>query len=216
MNRKRSQLQAYFAGIFDGEGHVGIKPTTSSGGKYKTYTAVATLKMNDPQAVMLIAREYPEALTYASVDKYGKLNYQVYFGHHKAYRFLEEILPFLIIKHEQVKVTLSFLAHKRRDHAPGWAKGHPRGTRMPECLRCLRSEAALKSIRAEPKKVNSVNALLQHEMREYRAKPEEVAEDVRVMTSTMRELLEGVETRVSESNKPISAFEKEIVQQEAA
>jgi hypothetical protein len=119
------------------------------------------------------------------------------------------------VKHEQAKVALSFLAHKRRDHAQGWQKGQPRGTKLPECERCKRAAATVLALRAEVKDVNSVNALLTHEMREYRAKPEEVAQDVEWMTSKMRELQEGLETRLSESNKAISASEKDIVQQAA-
>lgn len=214
MNRKRSQLQAYFAGIFDGEGHVGIRETSSDGGKYKTHVATVVIAMNDPQAVMLIAREYPEGLIYQASTG-GKPAWRIYFSQHKAYRFLLEILPFLLVKHEQVKVTLSFLAHKRRDHVQGWQKGQARGTKMIPCERCQRAAATLLAIRAEGKGVNSVNALLTHEMREYRAKPEEVAADVTWMASRMRELQERVETRLSESNKAISAPEKEIVQQAA-
>lgn len=210
MNRKRSQLQAYFAGIFDGEGHVGIRETSSDGGKYKTHVAVAVIAMNDPQAVMLMAREYPEGLVYQATTG-GKSAWRIYFSQHKAYQFLLEILPFLLVKHEQVKVALSFLAHKRRDHAQGWQKGQPRGTKMPDCDRCRRAAATLLAIRSEVKGMNSVNALLEHEMREYRAKPEEVASDVEWMTTRMRELQEGVETRLSESNKTISVPEKDIV-----
>jgi FtsZ-binding cell division protein ZapB len=161
-----------------------------------------------------MAREYPEGLVYEKVTN-GKRTWQVFFSQHKAYRFLLEILPFLLVKHEQAKVALSFLAHKRRDHAQGWQKGQPRGTKLPECERCKRAAATVLALRAEVKDVNSVNALLTHEMREYRAKPEEVAQDVEWMTSKMRELQEGLETRLSESNKAISASEKDIVQQAA-
>ena len=209
MNRKRSQLQAYFAGIFDGEGHIGIRETKSQGG-YSSWVAVATIAMNDPQAVMLMAREYPEALVYQKTTN-DKPTWQVLFSQHNAYRFLLEILPFLLIKHSQAKVALSFIAHRRRDHVQGWQKGQPRGTKMPECLRCARAAKSLLDIRAEVKGMNSVNALLDHEMREYRAKPEEVANDVAIMVAKLRELQEGVETRLSESNKAISVPEQDIV-----
>ena len=58
-NRKRTALQAYFAGVFDGEGHVGIQWNGS------TYGFRVAIQMDDPQAVLLLWREYPEdALLY--------------------------------------------------------------------------------------------------------------------------------------------------------
>lgn len=69
-------------------------------------------------------------------------------------------------------------------------------------------------MRADNKRVNSVNAFLQHELREYRAKREDVEDDVKIINAKMAELLEGVETRdrTATSVEPISALEQEIVQ----
>lgn len=106
---------------------------------------------------------------------------------------MRAIKPYSIIKLDQIKVGLSFLAHRRRDHSRTKA---PRG----ECARCDWFESTIKEL----KQVNSVNL---PEMREYRAKPEEVGKDQK----SVRELLERVETRLSESNKTNSACEKDIV-----
>lgn len=212
MNRKRSQLQAYFAGIFDGEGHVGIR-------EYKgSYILTAVINMNDPQAIGLMLKEFPEAHSRAVKNVSGTIGFSLQYHQHKAYEFLKELLPFTLVKHEQVKVGLAFLAHRRRDHVnDGWKKGVPRGTKKPECLRCKQYELHLKDIRAENKKVNSVNALLSHEMREYRAKPEEVENDIAFINAKITHLLEGLETRLSQTtdNKTISAFEQDIVQEAA-
>lgn len=200
MNRKRSQLQAYFAGIFDGEGHVSIHNSGS------TYVSRMVVSQDDPQAVLLMAREYPEAVSQYRIHSTGKPYWVVAWNHYKGYQFLEDMLPFLLIKQEQAKVALSFLAHRRRDHGRKGSKG------LYPCLRCERFAALVKEIRARDKGLKTVNALLDHEMREYRAKPEEVADDVRIMSARMRELQEGVETRLSESNKTMSDPEQEIVQ----
>jgi hypothetical protein len=213
MNRKRSQLQSYFAGIFDGEGHVGIRRTADD-----SFVLQVMVNMNDPQAVLLMWREYPEAHTRLVQNASGTQGYHIQYSQHKAYTFLKELLPFTIVKHEQLKIALAFLAHRRRDHVnDGWMKGQPRGTRKPVCERCAKYEQQLKAVRAESKRVNSVNALLEHQMREYRAKPEEVSNDVAAMSAKVTELLEGLETRLSQAtdNKAISAREQDIVQKVA-
>jgi len=209
VNRRRSQLQAYFAGILDGEGHISISQHGT------TYKGAISVGMDDPQAVMLLWREYPEALVtyrpHKPSDPNSKFEWRIAFNHYKGYQFLEDVLPFLVVKYEQAKVLRSFLAHRRRDHSLATRFQRPGG----RCERCEKLRLSLLAIRARTKGMNSVNALLEHEMREYRAKPEEVAEDVSVITAKMRELQDGVETRVSESNKPISVPEQEIVQHAA-
>lgn len=212
MNRRRSQLQAYFAGIIDGEGHIGLRQTKDS------FVLQVIVAMTDPEAIMLLWREYPEAYVrwYKRNEAKGHSpSYWVQFSQHKAYKFLQEVLPFTIVKHEQVKLALAFLAHRKRDHVnDGWMKGLPRGTKKQVCERCLRYKERMLAIRAEDKGVNSVKALVEHEMRQYRAKPEEVTNDVAVMSAKVQELLEGVETRDREEPpvEPISAPEQEIVQ----
>lgn len=206
MNRKRSQLQSYFAGIFDGEGHVAIRRTSDN-----SYVCQIVMQMNDPQAVLLVWREYPDCHVRAVKNASGTIGYAIQFSQHKAYTFLQELLPFVIVKHEQVQIALSFLSHRRRDHQEHRLCG-------VDCLRCAKYTASLLRIRAEIKQVNSVNALLQHELREYRAKPEDVEQDVAAMSAKVTTILEGLETRLSRStgNKTISACEQDIVQHPAA
>lgn len=203
MNRKRSQLQAYFAGLFDGEGHVGIRYDVKN---YNSYTLQIVIQMNDPQGLLLLAKEYPEAHTRAVKNASGTIGFALQYSQHKAYTFLSEILPFLIVKHDQAQVALSFISHRRRDH-------QERRTGDGNCLRCHNYMLKLKAIRAEDKRVNSVNALLDHGLREYRSKPEEVTNDVAEISAKVLSLLEGLETRLSRVNgdKAISALEKDIV-----
>lgn len=199
---KRNALQGYFAGIFDGEGHVGIQWNGS------TYGLRAAIQMDDPQALLLLWREYGDEEVKFYVRRHigtGKIFYRVEFRHYRAYRFLKEILPFTVIKHEQVKVGLSFIVHRRKEH---------QDKHVSNCPKCQHYDHLLKEIRARDKRVNTVNALLEHEMREYRAKREDVELDVALMTSQLEKLLEGVETRdrTSQSVEPTSALEQEIVQ----
>lgn len=199
MNRRRGQLQGYFAGIFDGEGHVGIHRQDG-----RSYQLKVCVQMDDPQAVLLLWKEYPEAvITYHMEKKFWK----VALNQHKAKRFLEELIPYMIIKKEQAKIAHSFLVHRAREHT-GKRSG---GNYCEYCQRCLDN---ILRVRADNKRVNSVNAFLQYELREYRAKREDVEDDVKVINAKMAELLEGVETRdrTATSVEPISALEQEIVQ----
>jgi len=78
-----------------------------------------------------------------------------------------------------------------------------------DCQRCRTLAAAIGEVRRENKGVKTVNLLLDHGMREYRAKRADVEHLVHQMVS----LLEGVETRdrASMPVEPMSAPEQEIV-----
>lgn len=201
MNRKRSQLQAYFAGIIDGEGYIGI------GFNGSTYGARVKIQMDDPHAIMMIAREYPNANV--SYRKYpnnpDKRYWSLNLSHYNAYDFLKEIEPFLLVKREQAKVTLSFLVHRRREHA-----GRNGSSGKRNCTRCQRYLELVQRLKRVNKGVNSVEL---GELRQYRAKPEEATADKQFADSLMGDLWERVETSGADfaSNKPISAPEQDIV-----
>lgn len=180
MNRKESQMLAYIAGLFDGEGSVGIYQHG------ETYKLRVGISMDNPTSVSVIKDMFPEAVFDKLRREVGNDYYRVAFNQYKAYEFLKTIEPFVLIKREQVKVGLAFLAHRRRERAKTYH--HPK-----PCRRC---ESLTKKIK-DLKRVNSVKL---HDMRQYRAKPEEV-----------NELLERVETRLRETDEAISAREKDIV-----
>lgn len=185
-------MQAYLAGIIDGEGCIGIFYANG------TYQARVTVQMQNPEAVMLLQGHYPNGKV-----SFANGAWTVTYSHNKAYELLEEIKEYLIVKHAQAKVVLSFLVHRRRDHVKP----------VPNCERCVRYVEVLKKVREENKRVKTVDALISHEMRQYRAKPEEVKNDVHQMNLIMRNLSEGVETkdRQSLAVEPMSALEQEIV-----
>jgi hypothetical protein len=216
MTRKREKLQAYFAGLFDGEGVVDLywMNNNKGGGSWSLRVAV---NMTDPRSLGLLHREYPEAKFYAKrydAEKHPTYKpYYVWSLHGRnAERFLSEIKPYVILKQDQVKLALTFLAHQGREHARirrlrlntnvGYSGAwHKRTQQLAD---------KMKRAKLIPSEVNSVNLLLSHGLREYRSEPEDVEQDVKHILS----LLEGVETsgEASAANKPNSASEKEIVQ----
>lgn len=207
MNAKRAALQGYFAGIFDGEGSVGIYKFNSNG-KYFHYNIKVTVNMQDIHAVGLLWREYPEGRLYCTKARDAYI-FELYGSN--CYKFLKEIKPFTLIKYEQVKIGLSFLAHMRRNQRKrkGFGKeGNFIANSEAYNRRCDKLVQMCKNKKHRiDKGVNSVNTLLNNEMREYRAKRSEVELDVKLI----REHFESVETRLSENNKITSAPEKDIV-----
>lgn len=212
MTRKRETLQGYFAGVFDGEGSIGLYQMNKG-----QWSLRVKVQMTDIQAVALLMREYPEGLFYKKQYSGDRAHHRPYYEWlvtgSKAERFLKDIKPYSIVKHGQIKLALSFLALRGREMAARARNKIPASTpysddyhRRAESLAAKLKQAKIPDANA----VNSVNLLLDHEMREYRAKREDVEQDVAYILS----LLEGVETsgESSTDNKPSSAAEKDIVQ----
>ena len=198
-SNKRGQLQAYLAGIVDGEGSFGIYLVGGS------YTARLTIAMQDPQAVAFFKLLYPDG-----TFTYRNREYRIVYNQFRAYEVTKELIPFIIIKHEQAKVMQSFIVHRRRDHQQKAANGHG-----ADCERCQKAARTISDLKAKAiKGKNSVNALLSHELREYRAERAAVEQDV----TDMLTLLEGVETRLMSSTdyKAASLPEQDIVQAASA
>lgn len=171
MTRKRESLQAYFAGIFDGEGTVGIYNFDSN----KSWKATLAIQMNEPLAVALLYREYPEGVF--SRTKAGAFRFVL--NGQKGYNFLREIKPYSIVKHEQVKVALAFLTAQRRWRAKDL-------TRDEYIARAEHLSATIKVLKdTHDNWVNSVN-LWPEMSREYRSKRVEAEDDVRAILRHMK------------------------------
>lgn len=192
-NKRRGQLQAYLAGIIDGEGSFGVYNLNNS------YGGRLTVAMQDPHAVALFKLLYPGG-TFTKRNGEYRIVYSNLTALHD---LIQDFIPYLLIKHEQAKVTLSYVVHRRRDHQT-----------KANSFRCARCEHFVDTVHAlkakEIKGVNSVNALLTHGLREYRAK----REDVEQVVTDLLSLLEGVETRdrLLQAVEPMSAPEQDIVQ----
>lgn len=200
LSRKRTQLLAYLAGVFDGEGTVGAY-RIREGGDYSLKVAVA---MTEPAAIALLLNEFPTGkLSVRQKKTYPNAKPQVVvtFNGLQSYDFLTAIKPYVIIKWEQVKLALSFQVHKRRTfdqwHNP--------------CAYCARTAARLQALKIpDLNAVKTVELLRRHGLRQYRAKREDVEQDC---ASILKNFRERVETRLSPSmdNKAISAAEQDIV-----
>lgn len=102
----------YFAGLIDGEGHIGIHKH----GKERNRQPILQLIMTDEYTVKLFAdfcetthrpRTSP-SLMKAMNEKGHKLTYVCRIGNSKAYLVVKQLFPFLITKR---KDALKFLAH---------------------------------------------------------------------------------------------------------
>lgn len=238
-NRRRKQLQAYFAGIVDGEGSIGVYLNRQPNERAYYYVKVQ-VKMTTPEIPGLLWREYPEGLlelhpTRGNAERHAD-SWDFILNGQNAARFLQEIKPFVILKQQQVRLALTFLAHQQRYvRIAGQCGGEHTALVDRDAAYVHRAEiihAKMKVLNQRgPRGVNSVN-LQAHGMREYRAKQEVVAEDERVInlrlqrahegfktrgsnTRRRKELLEGVETRHSGQPRveATSAPEEEIVQE---
>ncbi len=207
MTRKREKLQAYFAGLFDGEGTVGLYEMGA--GQWSLRVAIS---MTDPRPVGLLYREYPEGKFYSKSYKNRPETRPYYvFGLHGTHteRFLREIEPYVILKQDQIKLGRSFLAHQSRFYAAKRRDGFSRYVRYPEeyYTRTKSIAEKMKKAKLGITAVNSVKLLLKHELRQYRAEQEDVNNDV----TFLLQALEGVETRHRETVEAISSAEKDIV-----
>jgi hypothetical protein len=190
-SRKRSCMKAYLAGLFDGEGMVGIYPKLQNN-KYKSYFTLCQVTMTDVEAVMLLWLEYPGGSLFIkpphTPERSPQLIYR--FSGKVAREFLKDIKPYCFVKQEQVKVALAFEAFYARNYATRLT--NPRY--LTNCERYSKLISALKK-----PNINRVNSVNLYEMREYRAKREDVDRDSKIINDKFRELREGVETSVAAS-----------------
>lgn len=109
---------AYFAGLFDGEGSVRIDRLRVMGRNkpYTRYQLRCTMQMTCPYTIREIFREYGGGCT--RFDKYyianpGKhrIQYQWYIWSDLAADFLKRIQPHSITKRDQIEIGIAFQKH---------------------------------------------------------------------------------------------------------
>jgi hypothetical protein len=93
---------SYFAGLFDGEGCVGIYTNKVQSKDYLTLEA--TVRMNNSLAIKQLVEEYPEAQF-----KYHAPVWHVRLVGKKAKRFLSDIEPHALVKKSQIQLALEYL-----------------------------------------------------------------------------------------------------------
>lgn len=99
---------SYIAGLFDGEGHIGLYQDN----RWRTYSLYVTIGVTDSQGIFGIYQLYPEAkYNLLRVNKIGlKPLFRLSFFGHKAQRFLEDIHPYTLVKTRQIEDALEYLS----------------------------------------------------------------------------------------------------------
>lgn len=105
---------AYAAGFFDGEGSVVIR---GPHGKYphrSSYSISACIGNDDFRPMQFLQELWGGSLNPGPVRSNGKCNTRWTLTAVLASRFLQDILPFLIVKREQAVLALKLQASKRK------------------------------------------------------------------------------------------------------
>ena len=220
MTNKDKCFLSYVAGLLDGEGYIGIiKGNNWMGHRY--WLSHIEICMTDPLSLLIISSLYSQF--HFSVRKIKSNRKQAYrISIQKTddcYRFLKLIQPYLFVKWEQAKIMLSYLAWRRKNlwltNGINWLSGDKKVEReklLDEYHK--KSEKFYWLLRQKKQEslngVKTVELLNRMDLRQYRAK----REDVDNLRDQVKNLLEGVETKMRQStdNKSINAPEKDIVQ----
>ncbi len=107
MNKK--EIAAYAAGIFDGEGYVGIdKTSVSSGHEKRMNHGIRVVISQKDGAIMYWLKEHFGGNVYSQRNgtKYSIYRWRAHAE--KAEQFLLRILPYVIIKKKQVEFAIAF------------------------------------------------------------------------------------------------------------
>jgi len=208
MNNKRRSMRAYLAGFFDGEGW--IKVSKSGQSNPCLHVAVAS---TDPLPIGLFLAEFPEGKLYyrKSQKEHWAPQWQFELLGTNAQRFLEEMKPYIVLKHDQVKIALSIQAHYGRNMIMKAKTGQPKNSKNSDKYvsryQNLAEKLAQCNTKGNNKRVKTVDTWLEIPTREYRSKRSDVEKDVELM----QQRFEALETRLSESDEATSALEKDIV-----
>lgn len=100
-------IMAYLSGLFDGEGTVGVYTVNST--KYPTTTLSIKITLCDYKALKLCKEYYGGSLFERQRLKSGKRCWQWCLYGDNRRTFLQDILPFSIIKKSQIKLGLQYL-----------------------------------------------------------------------------------------------------------
>lgn len=107
---------AYLAGFFDGEGYVGLASNTRRTSTRKAPKLSFQPKIAIGQKHPAVLLSIQESLGYGSITRHKtRFGFTYRFRVHNridVIRFLEEVLPHVIVKREQVELMLKVLSNK--------------------------------------------------------------------------------------------------------
>ena len=102
---------AYFAGIFDGEGTVTLAKTPSSP---STYEIRAEVTNTNEWICQQLRFSFGGSITFRKAYGNNKPQYRWYTTSRNAKQFLSTILPYTHLKRPQVELALRFASHKTK------------------------------------------------------------------------------------------------------
>ncbi len=109
--------KAYLAGLFDGEGSVSVartKPNNKNRDRTYRYTLEVTLTNTHQKTIEMFSKLFNGS--YSRIRHHDKVGWKdahcIRWSSLKAKSFLEELLPYLIIKKEQAKLAIEFQERK--------------------------------------------------------------------------------------------------------
>ena len=105
---------AYYAGIFDGEGTVALHPNTMRGKKHKTYQVVVQVINTNEWLCQQLCFSFGGAVgIHRRANDRCKQIFHWYASGKSAHQFLLIILPYSHLKRPQIELALQFIAHKK-------------------------------------------------------------------------------------------------------
>lgn len=109
----RAFILSYWAGLFDGEGHVALERRTNRG-QGRSYTLQVGLGITHPGITACLQEAWG-----GSVKKHHQsANYVVWYwrvSQDKAQAFLEAIRPYSLVKAAEIDIALEFLQTRKRN-----------------------------------------------------------------------------------------------------
>ena len=111
---------AWAAGFMDGEGSIYIREPHGRKGHRSSYAIVVNISQDDIRPMLFIQNLWGGSVNPGPVRDNGKCSTRWTVTALSAARFLEDILPFLLVKREQASLALELQSMKR---PVGW--GHP-------------------------------------------------------------------------------------------
>lgn len=123
MNMEPTDL-AYAAGIIDGEGCIFIdkqNPSPKGRGKTPRYAVRVAVAMCDPEVCEWLQERWPGFLTRVEMAKYNpkaRPSFRWIIVAEKAVNFLEDVFPFLKIRHHQARIAIRYQKEYRRKSTP--------------------------------------------------------------------------------------------------
>ena len=102
---------AYYAGLFDGEGCVYIKPGLKQVGRIHSLVVSVSITMTDTVALCALERDFGGKLRRSvcrDLARHKKIPYRWQLSSRMAETFLRAIRPFVMVKAAQVDVALQF------------------------------------------------------------------------------------------------------------